>query len=40
LDALLDEVGKDESHLLISLIDIAGVLIEGCEGEYLPKLNE
>jgi HTH-type transcriptional regulator/antitoxin HigA len=38
--ALLDnlEVGEDESHPLVSLMEILGVLIENYEAEHVLKL--
>ena len=39
LDNLIDEVGKDESHLLTSLMEIIGLLIESYESTNLPELN-
>jgi HTH-type transcriptional regulator / antitoxin HigA len=38
LDRLVDEVGENESHPLASLMEIAGVLIEKYEDEYVPEL--
>lgn len=39
LDALIDEVGEDESHSLASLMEILGVLIEHYEAEHVPELT-
>ena len=39
LDALIDEVGEDESHALASLMEILGVLIEHYEAEHVPELT-
>lgn len=39
LDALIDEVGEDESHSLASLVEILGVLIEHYEAEHVPELT-
>jgi HTH-type transcriptional regulator/antitoxin HigA len=39
LDALIDEVGEDESHSLASLMEIVGVLIEHYEAEHVPELT-
>jgi HTH-type transcriptional regulator / antitoxin HigA len=36
LNALLDEVGDDESHPLYSLLDILGILIEAYDNEHYP----
>jgi len=40
LDSLIDEVGEDESHLLASLMEIVGVLIERYEEEHVPELTK
>jgi HTH-type transcriptional regulator/antitoxin HigA len=40
LDALIDEVGEDETHPLASLMEVVGVLIERYEEEYVPELTE
>jgi HTH-type transcriptional regulator/antitoxin HigA len=39
LDALVDEVGENESHPLASLMEVIGVLIEKYEDENMPELN-
>ena len=39
LDALIDEVGEDETHPLASLMEILGVLIEQYEAEHIPELT-
>ncbi len=39
LDALIDEVGEDESHPLASLMEIVGVLIQSYENEHVPELT-
>jgi HTH-type transcriptional regulator/antitoxin HigA len=39
LDALIDEVGEDESHSLASLMEILSVLIEHYEAEHVPELT-
>ena len=39
LDALIDEVGEDETHQLASLMEIVGVLIERYEEEHVPELT-
>ena len=38
LDAMIDEVGEDESHPLASLMEVVGVLIEKYEDEHVPEL--
>ena len=38
LDSLIDEVGKDESHPLASLMEMLGVLVEKYEAEHVPML--
>jgi HTH-type transcriptional regulator / antitoxin HigA len=38
LDTLIDVVGEDEDHLLASLMEIIGVLIEKYEDEQVPDL--
>jgi HTH-type transcriptional regulator/antitoxin HigA len=38
LDQLIDEVGEDESHRLVSLMEILGVLIEHYEDAHIPEL--
>jgi HTH-type transcriptional regulator / antitoxin HigA len=40
LDHLTDEVGEDESHLLASLMDVLGVLVEKYEDEHVAELKE
>jgi len=40
LDNLIDEVGEDEKHPLVSLMEIVGVLIEKYEDEHVPELTE
>jgi len=40
LDALIDEVGEEETHPLASLMEVVGVLIERYEEEYVPELTE
>ena len=39
LDALIDEVGEEETHPLASLMEILGVLIEQYEAEHVPELT-
>ena len=40
LDALIDEVGEEETHPLASLMEVIGVLIERYEEEHVPELTE
>jgi HTH-type transcriptional regulator/antitoxin HigA len=40
LDALIDEVGEEETHPLASLMEVVGVLIERYEEEHVPELSE
>lgn len=40
LDALIDEVGEDETHPLASLMEIVGVLIERYEDQHVPQLSD
>ncbi|HIK13090.1 MAG TPA: hypothetical protein IGS52_23020 [Oscillatoriaceae cyanobacterium M33_DOE_052] len=40
LDRLIDEVGENEQHPLVSLMEIIGVLIEQYENEYIPELQD
>ncbi|HAN73586.1 MAG TPA: hypothetical protein DCQ51_07210 [Planktothrix sp. UBA8407] len=40
LDQLIDEVGENEQHPLVSLMDIIGVLIEHYENEHIPELQD
>ena len=39
LDSLIDQVGEDESHPLVSLMEVIGVLIENYETEHIPELE-
>lgn len=39
LDALIDAVGEDEDHLLASLMEVVGTLIEKYEDEHVPELG-
>jgi HTH-type transcriptional regulator/antitoxin HigA len=39
LDRLIDEVGEDETHPLVSLREIVGVLIQNYEAEHVPELT-
>ena len=38
LDALIDEVGEEETHPLASLMEVIGVLIERYEEDHVPEL--
>jgi HTH-type transcriptional regulator / antitoxin HigA len=38
LDALIDEVGEEETHPLASLMEVVGVLIERYEEDHVPEL--
>lgn len=39
LDRLLDEVGENEGHPLVSLLEVVGVLVEKYEREHVPELK-
>ena len=39
LDALIDEVGEDETHPLASLMDVLSALIENYENANVPELS-
>ncbi|HLM02064.1 MAG TPA: hypothetical protein VK400_13500 [Pyrinomonadaceae bacterium] len=39
LDALIDEVGEDETHPLASLMDVLSALIENYENANVPELT-
>lgn len=39
LDELIDVVGENQSHLLASLMEVMGVLIENYEDQYVPELS-
>ena len=39
LDELIDQVGEAEDHLLASLMEVIGVLIEKYEDEHVPELK-
>ena len=39
LDALIDEVGEEETHPLASLMEVVGVLIERYEEDHVPELT-
>lgn len=38
LDALIDEVGDDESHPLASLMETLGSLVEAYEAQHVPEI--
>ena len=38
LDALIDEVGEDETHPLASLMDVLSALVENYENANVPEL--
>ncbi len=38
LDRLIDEVGEDESHPLVSRMDVLSALIENYENANVPEL--
>ena len=40
LDNLIDEVGEDEKHPLVSFMEVLGVLIERYENAHVPELRE
>jgi HTH-type transcriptional regulator/antitoxin HigA len=40
LDALIDEVGEEETHPLASLMEVVGVLIERYEEDHVPDLTQ
>ena len=40
MDALIDTVGEDEDHVLASLMEVVGVLIEKYEDEHVPEITE
>jgi HTH-type transcriptional regulator / antitoxin HigA len=40
LDRLVDQVGEDESHPLVSLMDIVGMLIENYKDEHVKELSD
>ena len=37
---LIDTVGEDKAHLLASLMEVIGVLIEQYEDQHVPELTE
>lgn len=39
LDSLIDTVGENESHELVSLMELLGVLIEKYEDEHVPEIT-
>ena len=40
LDALIDEVGEEETHPLASLMEVVGVLIDRYEEDHVPELTQ
>ena len=40
LDDLIDVVGENENHPLVSMMEVIGVLIEKYEEEHVPELTE
>ena len=40
LDALIDEVGEEETHPLASLMEVVGILIERYEEDNVPELAQ
>ncbi len=40
LDALIDQVGQDETHPLASLMELVGVLVEKYEDEHVPEVTD
>ena len=40
LDDLIDVVGEEENHLLASLMEVIGVLIDKYEEEHVPELTD
>lgn len=38
LDELIDQVGEDESHSLVSLMDVLSDLVENYENANVPEL--
>ena len=38
LDELTDEVGEDESHPLVGLMEVIGTLVEAYESEHVVEL--
>lgn len=39
LDTLIDLIGENEYHPLVSLMDVIGTLVEKYEGEHVPELT-
>jgi HTH-type transcriptional regulator/antitoxin HigA len=39
LDELIDQVGEDESHPLVSMMEVIGTLIEKYEDAHVPELT-
>jgi HTH-type transcriptional regulator / antitoxin HigA len=40
LDNLIDTIGEDENHPLVSLMEILGLLIEKYEDEHVPEITD
>ena len=40
LDNLIDRVGEEGNHLLASLMEVLGVLIEKYEDEHVPEITD
>jgi len=40
LDEITDEVGEDENHSLVSLMEVLGSLLEDCENDHIPELAQ
>ncbi|MBI5014905.1 MAG: hypothetical protein HZB55_05360 [Deltaproteobacteria bacterium] len=40
LDALIDQIGEDESHPLASFMEVLGVLIEKYEDEHVAEITD
>lgn len=40
LDVLIDTVGENEMHPLVSLMEIVGVLIEQFEDKFVPEVTD
>ncbi len=40
LDVLVDTIGEDEHHPLVSLMEVIGTLVESYEDVHVPELSE
>ncbi|MDP3008976.1 MAG: hypothetical protein Q8N30_07900 [Methylococcales bacterium] len=40
LDSLIDVVGENESHPLVSLMELIGLLIEQYEDAHIPEITD